>query len=147
MLVPLTVLALAPVALAQVRVLYQNDLSLNSNATSALLISEPVTGENAAAACAAYNEQLLSSVTPDVKDQLQYLVFRNSLQNSSDVYVGGGSAARLRFKRQASCEIYNVGLGLSDSGNCTASLVSSSSRKAEKLQLMSPFLPACALHE
>ena len=123
MLAPL-LLALAPVALAQVRVLYQNDLSLNSNATSALLISDPVTGDDASQACSAYNEQLLTSVTSDLRDQLDYLVFRGALQNSSQIYIGGGSSARLRFKRQSQCQVYNVGFGLTDTGNCTESLVS-----------------------
>jgi hypothetical protein len=122
-MIAIILLSLLPAALAQVRVLYQNDLSLNSDATSALFIGQPVTGQDAAAACATYNEQLLPSVTSDLREQLDYLVFRGILQNSSQIYTGGSSSTRLRFRRQASCQIYNVGFGLGDTGDCTASLV------------------------
>lgn len=127
-------LAFAPVALAQVRLLYQNDLSLGSNATSALFIPGGTRGDEAANACAPYNEQLLTSVTSDLKDQLNYLVFRGVLQNSSNIYVGGGTSARLRFARQVSCEIYNVGLGIAAAGDCTAELVSAIVADAEEAQ-------------
>ena len=121
------VLVFAPVVLAQVRVLYQNDLSLDSNATSALFISEPVTGQSIAQACSAYNERPLDTVTPDLRNQLDYLVFRGSLQNSSQIYIGGGSA-QLRFKRQAACTVFNVGFGLESTNDCSELLVSLSYR-------------------
>ena len=115
----LLALAATP-ALAQ-RILYQNDLSLNSNATSAIFLPEAVTGSEAASACEAYNEQPLTSVTADLQDQLNYLVFRGELTNSSRIHVGGGSASpALRFARRqtASCQAYSVGNATTDAVDC-----------------------------
>lgn len=133
-------LALAPVALAQVRLLYQNDLSLDSNATSALFIPGTTRGDQISAACSPYNEQPLSDITQGLKDQLNYLVFKGILQNSSDIYIGGGSSASLRFKRQSTCEIYNVGLGLATSGNCTQELVSSNRQNGNYTRALTQYL-------
>ena len=113
-------------ALAQLRVLYQNDLSFNAS-TSALLILQDTPGSDAASACAGYSEQLLSSVNSDIEDQLKYLVYTGELQNSSRLHLGGGSSSpALRFARrqQESCNIYNVGVQFVSSGNCSEPLVS-----------------------
>lgn len=125
-------LLVVPAALAQVRLLLQNDLSANASLTSALFLSSATTGTQASTACGRYNEQLLASVDSDIRDQLNYLVFRGDLTNSSQLYIGGGgdnttTAARpLRFNRRQteSCQVYTVGTGVSESGNCTTELVS-----------------------
>ena len=139
----LLALAATP-ALAQ-RILYQNDLSLNSNATSAILLPESVTGTEAASACEAYNEQPLASVTADLQDQLNYLVFRGELTNSSRIHVGGGSASpALRFARRqtASCQAYSVGNVTTDAIDCATTGVSDrNERKPFRILTRSPSQP------
>jgi acetylcholinesterase len=117
--------ALASPALAQLRVLYQNDLSFNAS-TSALLVLQDTLGSDAASACAGYSEQLLSSVTPDIEDQIRYLVYAGELQNSSRLHLAPESSPALRFARrqQADCRAYNVGVQFVSSVNCSESLVS-----------------------
>ena len=114
-------LFLAVPAVAQVRVLFQNDLSANTS-TSALLIEKTTVGSNASAACAAYNEQLLSSVSVDIRDQLNYLVYRGDLTNSSRVYLGGSLSTFWR-RWKTDINVYTVGTGQTITGNGEESLV------------------------
>lgn len=113
-----------------VRLLFQNDLSASTDLTSALLLDATSTGSEASNACSAYSEQLLPSVNSDIQDQLNYLVFRGDLTNSSRIYVGGSSNASstptLRFARRQTqqCQAYEVGSANVTSVDCTTELVS-----------------------
>jgi len=107
-LLPLVVLLPAPI-LAQIRVLFQNDLSANIS-TPALLIEQPTIGSNASTACALYNEKLLSFVSPDIRDSLNYLIFRGDLTNASRIYVGGPASTHPSAKRwENAFNAYTVG--------------------------------------
>lgn len=116
-----------------VRLLLQNDLSASTDLTSALLLDDSrSSGTEASSACSAYNEQLLPSVDTDIQDQLNYLVFRGDLSNSSRIYIGGSNGAAaasaapaLRFaRRQAQqCQAYDVGSANVTSVDCTTELV------------------------
>ena len=113
---------------AQVRVLYQNDLSATPS-TSALLLGTLTTSSNSTAACGVYGEQPLTSVTPDIQDQLSYLVYSGELTNSSLLWIGNAINTTLsptRFaRRQAStCSAYSVGLLNVTTVDCTTALVS-----------------------
>lgn len=92
---------------AQVRVLYQNDLSGNSEASSALLVypDSSSTTKDPTALCGGYNEQLLSdadatSETGGVKDQLNYLVFRGDLKSGSQVFIADSSSSSSSAKER-----------------------------------------------
>lgn len=118
-----------------VRLLLQNDLSASTEYTSALLLDDPTSsGTQASSACSTYNEQLLPSVDSDIQDQLNYLVFRGDLSNSSRIYIGGSSnassAPALRFARRQGqqCQAYELGTANVTSVDCSIELVSSKTR-------------------
>ena len=130
---------LASPALAQIRVLFQNDLSFNATA-AAIFLATPTTGSNASSACTVYNEQQLSTVSSDIQDQLNYLVFRGDLSNASQIHVGGNAASTLRFgKRQSICNVYRVGTSDFTTVNCSTMLVSpfSPHPPSDKLRMLS----------
>lgn len=111
----LALLSLASQTAAQsnssVITLFQNDLSATPS-TPALLVNATVSYSNAQAACATYNEQLLSSVSDDILDQLRYLVFANVTTNSTGFWYSGSQRQQRRsalFGRQTSiCDLFTV---------------------------------------
>lgn len=151
MMTPKGSLALAAALLpslahAQVRVLFQNDLSPDSKASSALLVypSSPST-KDPSGTCGEYNEQLVSASeasdpSSGIQDQINYLVFRGDLNKDDLVFVapssgaGGKQRRTLRWERQngngngnsssaATCSAWNVGTGKVEDVDCSKYLV------------------------
>lgn len=124
------ILALPSVS-AQLRLLHQNDLSLNGNSSSALLLLQGSTGVDAATACQQYNEQLVPSVDADHQDQLEYHVFCGDLSGSTQIYVGGNNGTdapitTLRFNRRQAvqqCFAYSVESKSVGEVDCSSTLV------------------------
>lgn len=96
---------------SSVTILFQNDLSSNVS-TPALLVNASSTYANAEAACAVYNEQLLSAVSDDIVAQLRYLSFANVTTNSTGFWYSGSQRQQRRsalFGRQTSiCDTYTL---------------------------------------
>lgn len=118
----------APLVSSGARVLFQNDLTANFPATSALYLSQQVSYGSAGASCQAYNEGLLSSVDADVASQLKYLVFAGDVKNSSQIWVGASNSGNstnvpARFKRQSDfCSAYSIQSNSTSQVDCSAIL-------------------------
>lgn len=137
-LLVLVSLSASRVAADFVRVLYQNDLTYDASSPTkpALFVSTPQPNADAVAGCSGYNETLYTGqVTPDIKDQLRYLVYRGELQNSTQLWVDSTVPASRtrRIKRQddpstlarvAKCRAYTIKSDSVDLVNCNVKLVS-----------------------
>ena len=74
-------------AIGNVQVLWQNDLAQKTNSTSALFLHEKHSYSQTVAACKALSESLLQTVPADIKDQLNYLVYSNSISSDARIYI------------------------------------------------------------
>jgi len=79
--------------IGDVQILYQNDLLANSTSTSALLVHRKKCYSDAITACSALSESLLTDVTPDLEDQLNYLVFSGQVVPYTKLFVAQGSGS------------------------------------------------------
>lgn len=118
-------------SLGPLRILYQNDLT-NDNTTAAILIKRPVPFSEAASQCAELNESLLSEITPDLQDQLRYLVYINESTDSTQYWYQSPSGQQRRsvlFGRQNSgvCDTFSLnGEGSTDCSDSLAVLCTNS---------------------
>ena len=109
-----------------VQLLFQNDLVETTTSTSALLLKDLDSYDNALTKCLALSENLLNEVPADIQDQLTYLVYSGQLDNNARLFIGASNAqgwARQVKHQEQSCFAYSLASASVVKMDCSAELL------------------------
>ena len=94
-----------------IQLLYQNDLTVNTTSTSALLLQSKKSFNDAISSCAALSESLIAGVPFDVQEQLSYLAYSGQLEENAQIYIVSKSVdpvIRIRQGQEQKCSAYSM---------------------------------------